>query len=573
MGAVRRSLLVWALCTSLTALAAPRPSAKKPARARPQPRKPALAHAKPVARPDRSHAVRPAAPVGKRAQPAPPARDTATAPRPVANPGDPHEQRIQLLRDRLEAALHEAPLKRTRVGVEVMTASDGDVLYAHNAEKLFNPASNTKMLTTAAALTHLGGDFRYVTALYGPAPDHDGVVHGDVELRGSGDPSLSTTDLADLARTVAASGVTKIDGAVLADGRFHDAAHGGAVSGDQALILNRNTYAVRVRPTEPGHPALVDVEPPLPDYVVVESRVTTVAGKRTRLRFDQRRDRDGVRLVITASGRVNDRSDALVRRRIGDSTLYAAAAVRQALRDFGVEVTGTLRVGTLAADTPLLAEHRSVPLSEICRVSNKESNNFVADTIYKTVGGELYGLPGTFAKGTRAVDELLAPLGFGRGSYTIVNGSGLTHENRIQPSGLARLLRHLYFDLSVAPEFMASLAVGGIDGTIRGRFLGTDAVGLVRAKTGTLSGVSALSGYVGDTGEVLIFSIFVEGFRHRTLNAIRQAQVRMVEAMLTYLRSDQPKVRPGTGEPGQAIPGAPVDDSESDGDPVGAGGE
>ena len=121
--------------------------------------------------------------------------------------------------------------------------------------------------------------------------------------------------------------------------------------------------------------------------------------------------------------------------------------------------------------------------------------------------------------------------------------------------------------MSVAPEFMSSLAIAGIDGTIRNRFMGTDAVGLVRAKTGTLNGVSALSGYVGDKDDVLIFSIFVEGFRHRRTNEVRHAQVRMVEAMLSYLRSDAPA--PNTGERNGEIPAAAVpDDSEADGDPT-----
>jgi D-alanyl-D-alanine carboxypeptidase/D-alanyl-D-alanine-endopeptidase (penicillin-binding protein 4) len=207
-----------------------------------------------------------------------------------------------------------------------------------------------------------------------------------------------------------------------------------------------------------------------------------------------------------------------------------------------------------------------MPLSEVCRLSNKPSNNFIAEAIYKTLGGELYGAPGTLAKGTRAVMDFLTNEGIKPGAYKIVNGSGLTHENRITPQDLSSLLRKIYYDISMAPEFMSSLAVAGIDGTIRNRFMGTDAVGLVRAKTGTLTGVSALSGYVGDKDDVLIFSIFVEGFRHRRTNEVRHAQVRMVEAMLSYLRSDQ--AAPNAGERNGEIPAATPDDSESDGDPT-----
>jgi D-alanyl-D-alanine carboxypeptidase/D-alanyl-D-alanine-endopeptidase (penicillin-binding protein 4) len=252
-------------------------------------------------------------------------------------------------------------------------------------------------------------------------------------------------------------------------------------------------------------------------------------------------------------------------RRLADGSLLTAAVLRSALADFGVELTGRVRAGSVAAPA-LLGEHVSAPLADVCKISNKPSNNFVAEAIYKTLGGELYGAPGTLAKGTKAVMEYLTSAGIKPNAVKIVNGSGLTHENRITPSDLATLLRKIYYDMSVAPDFLASLAIAGIDGTIRNRFMGTDAVGLVRAKTGTLTGVSALSGYVGDKDDVLIFSIFVEGFRHKRTNEVRHAQVRMVQAMLSYLRSDAPPTNGSDGN--QEIPGETApDDYESDGDP------
>jgi len=492
----------------------------------------------------------------------PPRRDASTVPREGKDPNDPHEQRIVKLRDRLLEVLHDKPLNRTKVGIEVMQASDGDVLFAHNAATLFNPASNTKMLTTAAAIAYLGGDFRYHTALYGPAPDEDGVIHGDVVLRGSGDPSLSTSDVAEIARNLAARGVVKIDGDLYGDPRFHDRAHAGESDegvGEGALILNRNTYGVRVRPGDVGHGALVSVEPHA-EFFGVENQATTVRGKRSRLRIDSYRKDD--RVIVTVRGRIADtRGDYVDVRRLADGALFSASVLRTALGDFGIELTGQVHTGAISA-AQLLAEHRSPPLSDVCRISNKPSNNFVAEAIYKTLGGELYGLPGTLAKGTRAVMDYLGAVGIKPGTYRIVNGSGLTHENRITPSDLAALLRTIYFDLAVAPDFLTSLAIAGIDGTIRNRFLGTEAIGLVRAKTGTLSSVSALSGYVGDKDDVLVFTIFVEGFRHRRLGEIRHAQVRMVEAMLRFLHADAPST---TGEHGGEMPG--TEDSESDGDP------
>ncbi len=502
-------------------------------------------------------------PAKKLAVAAPLRRDTSTAAREAVDPNDPREQRIARLRERLLSVLHEAPLSRTRVGVEVMQASNGDVLFDHNAAVQFNPASNTKMLTTAAAMSYLGADFRYHTALYGPEPDADGVVHGDVVLRGSGDPSLTTTDIAEIGRGLAARGVQRIEGDLYADPRFHQrgkVTDGG--DGEGALILNRNAYAVHVRPGEVGHAAIVSIEPRV-DLFGIENQATTVKGKRSRLRIDSYRKDD--RLIITVRGRIVDNhGDYTDLRRLADGSLLAASVLRSALGDFGIELSGRVRAGNIGSST-LLAEHVSAPLADVCKISNKPSNNFVAEAIYKTLGGEIYGMPGTLAKGTHAVMDYLTSAGIKPGSYKIVNGSGLTHENRITPGDLSTLLRKIYYDMSVAPEFLSSLAIAGIDGTIRNRFLNTDAVGLVRAKTGTLSGVSALSGYVGDKDDVLIFSIFVEGFRHHRTNEVRHAQVRMVQAMLSYLRSDAPA--PGTGEPDQEIDGTPKIDSEADGDP------
>ena len=476
-----------------------------------------------------------------------------TTPRTASNPADPREQRISQLRERLENLLHEKPLSRTRIGVTVLDARDGDVLYAHNADRLFNPASNTKILTTAAALEQLGGNYHYQTQLRGPEPDEHGVVHGSVELRGTGDPSLTTQGLAEIACDLAARGITRIEGDVLADGKFRDPKHPGEALGGGALILNRNVYTVHVRPTEPRHNAIVTVEPYSPEYFVVENKVTTVSGRRTRLRLDAYR-RDG-KFVVVAKGRINPKADVKLKEHLGDGALYAAATLRGALLDYGIEMGGGIQSGGLSGDAPLLAEHQSIPLAEICRVSNKDSNNFVADTIFKTLGREKFGGAATLQKGARAVEELLAPIGLTPGLMKIVNGSGLTHENRVQPLALVKLLRHLYFDLAVAPDFLTSLAVGGIDGTIKNRFSG-DMVGRVRAKTGTLSNVSALSGYVGDTGEVLIFSILVDNFHHRSLEEIRHAQVQLVREMMAYVRAGKPGglTPPSTAPSNEKIP-------------------
>lgn len=505
---------------------------------------------------------------GRAKGPAPqgPPRSTTLPRTPVGSPV--HERKIAALREQLEAALHEPPLSTVRVGVAVITIADGDVLFSHNADGRFNPASNTKMLTTAAAISRLGGDYRYLTAVYGPPPDVDGVVAGDLVLRGSSDPSLSSANLVELASALAARGITRVRGNVLVDRR----PIGFDGTSDAGIILDRNTISVRVRPTEPKRAPVVSMEPATAG-ITVENRATTVKGKRTRLVLDTYRKDD--HLVIVVRGRIGDaRGTVTVGKRVADGALLAAHTWAKMLEDFGITLEGKVKAGTTPAGAVELAVHRSEPLADVSRLSNKPSNNFIADTIYKTLGGELFGLPGTLEKGTRAVSDWLVEHGIAKERFHLVNGSGLTHENRVTPIDLARLLRAIYFEPEVAPDFIPSLAVGGVDGTLRQRFYGTPAAGLVRGKTGTLDSVSTLSGYVGDKGDVIAFSIMVEGFRWRRMGAMRHAQVRLVQALLRYLRADalgdghdEPLHVPPEDGPESPLTSPPDDNDDPEGDP------
>src|SRR5262249_9991031 len=189
---------------------------------------------------------------------------------PAPEPGDPDAQRILKLQDQLKSILHEKPFSAASVGVEVMSAQKNQLLFAHNADRLFDPASNEKILTTATALAKLGPEYRYRTVLFGPAPDESGVVSGDVYLRGSGDPSLVTQHLVDLAAALVRSGVRRISGGVMVDERAFDRRSGAPVdtnsaTGDNlgyaAITLNRNTLAVRVRAGQAGEKPDVVVDP------------------------------------------------------------------------------------------------------------------------------------------------------------------------------------------------------------------------------------------------------------------------------------------------------------------------
>jgi D-alanyl-D-alanine carboxypeptidase/D-alanyl-D-alanine-endopeptidase (penicillin-binding protein 4) len=263
-----------------------------------------------------------------------------TLPREVDDPTRPHERRVAELRQRLEEVLHDSPLSHTRTGIVTMQMSDGDVLFSHLADQRFNPASNTKILTTAAALDRLGGDYRYRTAVYGEPPDADGVV-GDIMLRGSTDPSLTSADLAELARGLAERGITRVHGDILVDRR----PIGLDVTGGDGLIFNRNAIALRIRPTEPKHAPAVSVEP-AGAGIGVENHAVTVPGKKARLKIDAYRKDD--HLVIEVRGRIGElRGTVVLAQRVADGALLCGHVLAATLADFGIAFDGRVRTGQL----------------------------------------------------------------------------------------------------------------------------------------------------------------------------------------------------------------------------------
>ncbi len=487
--------------------------------------------------------------------------------------------RLLSLRQQLQDQLRTSAFRKVRVGVSVINTQDGSELYSQNADAPFNPASNAKILTTAAALSTLGADFRYRTVLLSTQSleqvlANGGILRGDVFLQGSGDPTLRPEGLTELVRKLRNAGIERIEGQVRLDGQIRDVGvlttqGQGPSYGPGAMILNRDRFTVYASANSVGERATVWVQPRSP-YFVVHNLVKTVKGKRSRLSLDVSR-RDG-QLVVTVRGRIGSRAaNAKARRRLGGSTSWAEAILTQALADFGITVTGGVHISEPpAGPLAIVAEHQSDPLSKICHTVNKESDNYIADIVFKTLGAARFGLPGTLEKGAQAVSEWAAEQGLRPERLHLINGSGLTHSNRLRPADLGFLLHKLYHQLDVGPEFVQSLAVGGIDGTIHHRFHGSS-VGQVRAKTGTLFGVSVLSGYVGDRPGVLVFCIFVQGFRGRRLESIRHAQARLVETLLRFVRDgsgDGPGLHPAPiGVPERIAPDTtPVEPPPAEGE-------
>jgi D-alanyl-D-alanine carboxypeptidase/D-alanyl-D-alanine-endopeptidase (penicillin-binding protein 4) len=446
-----------------------------------------------------------------------------------------------VLRERLAALLGAKPLSRARVGLHVMDPT-GEVLFSHGADALYEAASNTKLLTTGAALMLLGGGYQYRTVLAAREPDRDGLIRGDLYLRGAGDPFFTTLDLRGLATALERRGVRRVTGSIVVDETRSGQEPGRGTGG---LTLDRSTFRVVVAPgPKPKGRPHVSVGPALPRYFKVNNRATTV--KRGKMRLQVTTSDQRGHTVVTVSGRIPvGHRPVAIYRNPRHSGLFAGYALQKMLEEHGISVAGAPRAGSAPAGVTVLAEHRSSKLAAVARPINKDSNNFLAERVFQTLGAELYGGPPSSAKGTLAVAQFLEKLGFQKPPWRQVDGSGLSHQNRFSPAFLAEMLRRLTtFDPRLFADLWQSLAVGGRDGTIRHRFRGSAVDGEVFGKTGTLRGVSCLSGFVRHAERMLIFSILVNGVRGRRLvTPVRRAQVDLVLAMYRYLAGDA-AVRP-----------------------------
>jgi D-alanyl-D-alanine carboxypeptidase/D-alanyl-D-alanine-endopeptidase (penicillin-binding protein 4) len=505
---------------------------------------------------------------------------------PVPPEGDADRERTVRMQAALREILAESALRRTRVGIRVMEARTGRLLFEKRGTTLMDPASNQKVLATTTALVRLGADWRFRTELVGPEPDADGVIAGDVYLRGSGDPTVTGADLAAMASWLAARGARRIDGAVIADPRRLGSTEAQAddekapaaddqgaddtgeapqrVSPRAPLVVNHGLMSIRVRPGASANwPAEVTTSPAGESFVIRNLARTKPGGK---TRVSVRLSLAGARIQVEIAGKIALGHRALVyRRRVPQQALYSAVLLRAQLESAGVAVRDSSRVSATPAARPnhplvMLARHESAPLSVLLRRINKDSDNDHAERVLETAGAEVYGGAPTTEKGLRLLREVIGELGLEPGSYVPRNGSGLGHANRITADAMADLLRALYLDPRVGPELMQSLSVGGIDGTTRNRFKGTLAARRVRAKTGTLAGKSCLSGLVGDGPDVLAFSILVQGLHGRgSLGAVRGAQVMCVNAMMRYVREAQGQ----RAQPGEGAGEAPAIDVEA----------
>lgn len=425
------------------------------------------------------------------------------------------------LNKRIRAAIERAALGE-QVGVSVVDVRSGRSIVAHNPMLPLDPASNQKLITAAATLTELGADFRMLTGVYG-RQEGDAIVSG-LYLKGHGDPSLHTTDLIGLAEQLVARGVRRVD-EVVVDGSYFDdrvlppgfeaqpdemAAFRAAVA---AVSVNANAYTMRILPG-PSAGANAAVSLDAEGHFELTNSITTSDGGPLKIIAVQSSNDD--KLALRLSGTIAlGTPQVAFRRRVESPLHFAGYALVEALRTLRVQVPRRVRVASTPSGTPLLASRRSAPLADLLGALGKYSDNFGAEMLLKVLGAERVGTPGRTEHGARIALQALKRMDVPIGGMRVQNGSGLFAPNRVSAAQLTRMLAAMHNDPAVRSEFVSHLAVGGVDGTLTRRLSQLPSARVVRAKTGTLANVIALSGYVlGRTPErVFAFSVLMNGVR------------------------------------------------------------
>lgn len=450
------------------------------------------------------------------------------------------------LQNDLNGILSDSKFSNASIGVEVRSLKTGDKLFQLNPERNFIPASNLKLVTTAAALSILGPDFRYSTQVVSSGKISRSVLRGDLIIRGSGDPTIGSTSMFPQkepgavfdawADSLEALGIEKIDGNIVVDPNYFTSdifPLGWSIEDEpyyfsaqsSGIAFADNAVSVTVAPgLRAGAKPLYeltpeseyfqvndlavtrDASPPQKDSVVSNSNSITISripGENT----------------ITIQGSIDRGSQAVSEQlSVDDAPNYFATVFRETLQAHGITVTGAamttadLNERINYNQTRILINHLSPPMSDIVRVINKKSHNFYAEQVLRTIGKEALG-KGDWRTGALSVKHYLSFTGIDPEQVSLYDGSGLSRMDLISPDDFTSLLRAVYNDVRIKAAFDSSLPVMGIDGTLSARLRDSRAMGNVKAKTGSLTGVRSLSGYLTTKeNEPLAFSIIINNY-------------------------------------------------------------
>ncbi|MFC8200724.1 D-alanyl-D-alanine carboxypeptidase/D-alanyl-D-alanine-endopeptidase [Streptomyces sp. NPDC057298] len=467
------------------------------------------------------------------------------------------------LPEAIDSILGDSRMEGGAASVVIADATTGDVLHQRGPTSRLMPASNTKLPTSAAAMEILGPDHTFTTDVLTTGRRHGSVLAGDLYLRGTGDPTALAEDYDTLAARVAESGVTRVSGRLLADDTRFDSSRLGRswAADDESSYYSAQISALSVAPDtdyDTGS-VIVRVAPgaaagdkpratvtPKTGYVDIDIRATTVAaGGANDLTVEREH---GTNTIVVSGTTPVGGSGAEEWVSVWEPTGYAAAVFRDALTARGVKVTGPTRLGhATPASARRLASHASMPLKDLLIPFMKLSNNMHAEILTKAMGHKVSG-KGSWSAGLAAVSGYVKGVGVDTGKLRQVDGSGLSRMNNFPAKQFAELLLAVRAEPWYA-DWYTSLPVACapdrfVGGTLRSRMCGTPAALNARGKTGSLTGASALSGYVRDAdGRELVYSVVLNNYLASSVKPLEDA---IVVTLARSTADDTVPVKPGS---------------------------
>lgn len=373
-----------------------------------------------------------------------------------------------------------------------------------NSNQLFIPASLSKIPTALAFLDQFTMDQRFLTWIYKTGTIKDGILNGDLYLKGGGDPTLVSESIWLMLNELKRSDIKQVNGQVYVDESYFDTdyysegrqakrvdrAYDAPVSG---LSFNWNSLSIYVRPGDKsGEAARVYVDPELPSIQIV-NKAKTVRGSKNKLQVD--RKLNGTKMIVTVTGQIGVHSkEKDFYKSVGDAALWTGESFIHFMKQTGIQYSGDVKKKQVPAGAQMLVEFKGWELPRVVAALSKFSNNFVAEMITKHLGKNK-GEPAHIEMGLRKIASYLKTQGWSKEEYQFENPSGFTNNNKMRADRLGELLVKAHKEFQLYPEFLSSLPISGVDGTLEKR-LNHTMKNKVRAKTGYLSGVVSLAGYV-----------------------------------------------------------------------------
>jgi D-alanyl-D-alanine carboxypeptidase/D-alanyl-D-alanine-endopeptidase (penicillin-binding protein 4) len=437
-------------------------------------------------------------------------------------------------RRELDDIFNDQSFRNANWGVLIQSLKSGETFYKRNDEKFFVPASNLKLFTTAAGLLLLGPNYKFSTNIWTNGYYSGSTLYGDLVIQGRGDPTISgrfyNNDINyvfdNWIDSLTELGIDKIKGNIIGDDNlFDDQGFGEGWSWDyltdwyaaqsSALSFNDNCVDLRIYYDTSIDSIVVKPNPDLNNLVILNNLVPASTGEQTK--FDVYRER-GTN-VINVFGKIKISSDTLVTySTVRNPTQFTILAFKKRLEERGIRVNGyAIDIDDYDRkldykNMKLMFISYSNDLSEIIKVINKNSQNFFAEQLLKTIGLEIKGY-GSTDKGIEAIKDLFKEIGLNPDNIVMVDGSGLSYLNMVTPRQIVDLLIYMYSNKDMYPYFYNSLPIAGVDGSLGRRMKNTTAEGIVRAKTGYIGHVRSLSGYaVTGDNEPVAFSMIANNF-------------------------------------------------------------